>query len=55
LGDISVQKAGIQNSFSKNILLIQHVIMLTQFNITCGTAIAINFKKANFEICLNEF
>lgn len=28
--------------------------MLVQFNLACGTAIAINAKKAKFDICLNE-
>jgi len=38
-------KACIQNCFFKKIALIQHVIMLTQFNGKCGTAIAIYSKK----------
>jgi hypothetical protein len=36
-------------------MLIQHVIMLTQFIGACGTAIAINSKKAKLDICLNKF
>jgi len=39
----------------KNFFLIQHVIMLTQFNGACGTAIAIHSIKAKFDICLNKF
>jgi hypothetical protein len=40
--------------FFKNILLIQYVAMLTQFNVTDGTAIAISYRKEKINTCLNN-